>query len=141
MATDLRERLTDLAAHTPPGAPPADLWQRGVRRRRLAQVGSAAMVAVLVLLLGAGGLAWHTDRSRIEPVAPHGAPQLPDRFYEPSPWLGTFDDPPGPLVAVGVAPRSSLFHTREDVYGVTATGSRYGFLDLPDLAYPQDSVS
>jgi DNA-directed RNA polymerase specialized sigma24 family protein len=69
MATDLRERLSDLAAHEPHSAPPADLWRRGVRRRRLTQAGSAAAVAVLVLLLGAGGLAWQADRSRVEPAA------------------------------------------------------------------------
>jgi hypothetical protein len=133
MATDLRDRLGDLASHAPPGSPPADLWQRGVRRRRLARAGMAAMVVALVALLGVGGWSWR-DHARVEPVAPQGAPHLPDRFYDPSPWLPSFDDPPGPLVAVGMARRKSLLHSWTDLYGVTASGGRYGFLGVSGLA-------
>lgn len=142
MATDLRDRLGDLAAHTPPGAPPADLWDRGVRRRRAERAGSAVLVAVLVVLLGSAGLAWRSDRSHVAPVAPQGAVRFPDRFYAPGPWLPTFDGPPGPLVAILPAEQKSLFHTREGVVGVTAHGNEYGFLDLPSSAIARtgDSV-
>ena len=132
MATDLGDRLGDLASHTPPGSPPADLWQRGVRRGRLARAGAAGMVVALVALLGLGGWSWRLDHTRVEPVAPQEAPHLPDRFYTPSPWLPAFDGPPGPLVAVMTSARKSLLHTGVGLVGVTAATGQYGFLDLPD---------
>ena len=76
---------------------------------------------------------------RVEPADTHGAPHLPDRFYQPSPWLHAFDGPPGHLVAVGTAEHRSLFHSRTDVYGVTAVGGAYGFLDLPESAVAGDT--
>ena len=72
MAADLRDRLTDLAGHTQPGAPSADLWTRGVRRRRAGRAGTALLLAVLVLLVGAGGWTWHAARP-VQPAGPHGA--------------------------------------------------------------------
>jgi hypothetical protein len=141
MATDLRDRLGDLASHTPPGSPPADLWQRGVRRRRIARAGAATLVLALIALLGAGGLTWHAGRERIQPAGPQGTPHLPDRFFIPSPWLPAFGGPPGQLVAVGMAERKSVLHTWVDLYGVTASGSRYGFLDIADLADLESSGS
>lgn len=141
MATDLRARLTDLAGHTPPGGPPRDLWSRGVRRRRVARAGTAALVAGIVLLVGVGSWAIRSGEHRIQPVDTHGTAHLPDRFYEPSAWLPAFDGPPGQLVAVGVAERKSLLHTRIDVYGVTAAGGSYGFLDAPRLAARLDYTS
>ncbi len=134
MATDLRDRLRDLADHTPSGSPPADLWTRGVRRRRATQVGTSVLVAALALILGVGGWAWHSSRQDLEPVAPYGTPHLPDRFFLPSPWLHGFDGAPGPLVAVMSAPRKTIFHTTQGVVGVTASTGEYGFVDLPGVA-------
>lgn len=139
MASDLRDRLEDLAAHTPHGVPPVDLWTRGVRRRRATRAATAVVVAAAVLLVGIGGWAFRTGEQRVEPADTHGAPHLPDRFYQPSPWLHAFDGPPGHLVAVGTAEHRSLFHSRTDVYGVTAVGGAYGFLDLPESAVAGDT--
>ncbi len=133
MGTDLRDRLHDLADRTPRTPPPADLWSRGVRRRRAGQATTAAMIVVLVLVIGAGGLAWRGDRA-VQPAAPHGRAEFPDRFYAPSPWLRTFSRPPGPLVAILPAEQKSLLHTHQGVVGITAQGNVYGFLDLPSSA-------
>jgi len=134
MATDLRDRLGDLAAHAPPGSPPADLWRRGVRRRRLARAGAAGMVVALVALLGVGGWSWRLDHTRVEPVAPQGSPTLPNQFFTPSPWLGAFDGAPGPLITVIPAEQKAMLDSRQGLVGVTAVGNIYGFLDLPDDA-------
>jgi len=98
MTTELHERLAGLASVTPATSPPPDLWPRGVRRRRVVAAGRTAVVAVLVLMVGLGGWAWHQTRP-VEPADTHGTPHLPDGFYTPSPWLPSFDGPPGPLVA------------------------------------------
>jgi hypothetical protein len=141
MATDLRDRLGDLAAHTRTSAPPGDLWVRGVRRRRLAHATSAALVAVLVLLVGAGGVLWRADHTRIEPAAPQGAPHLPDRFYlQPSPWLHSFAGPPGPLVLVFPTVRNTFFGIENGIVGVTGSTGTYGFLDLPSDAVTNGGV-
>lgn len=136
MASELKDRLTDLAEHAEAGTPPPDLWTRGVRRRRLARATTTAMVAVLILLLGAGGLAWQSDRA-VQPAAPRGGAEFPDRFYAPSPWLRTFSRPPGPLIAILPAEQKSLLHTHPGVVGITARGNVYGFLDLPSSAITQ----
>ena len=133
MGSELKDRLTDLADHTPSGTPPPDLWSRGVRRRRWDQAATAAMVVVLVLVIGAGGLAWRADRA-VEPAAPQGRATFPDHFYAPSPWLHTFSRPPGPLVAILPAEQKSLLHTHQGVVGITARGNDYGFLELPSSA-------
>jgi hypothetical protein len=140
MRTDLPDRLADLAEHTPPGSPPADLWDRGVRRHRVAQVGRVVVAAVLVSLIGLGGWTWHSTRP-VEPAGTHGSTHLPDRFFLPSPWLRSFDGPPGPLVAIGTATRKSLFHSTRAVYGVTASEGTYGFLDLPAKVDPDPTES
>lgn len=133
MASELKDRLTDLVDHTPSGTPPPDLWSRGVRRRRIGQAATSVLVAALVLVLGAGGLAWRADRA-VEPASPQGQATFPDRFFAPSPWLHTFSRPPGQLVAILPAERKSLLHTHQGVVGITARGNVYGFLDLPSSA-------
>src|SRR4051812_6045960 len=140
MASELKDRLTDLAERTGSATPPSDLWTRGVRRRRLGQATTAAMVAVLVLLVGAGGLAWRDDRA-VQPAAPPGGAKFPDHFYAPSPWLRTFSRPPGPLLAILPAEQKSLLHTHQGVVGITARGNVYGFLDLPSSAIAQSGPS
>ncbi len=119
MATDLRDRLHDLADRTPRTPPPPDLWSRGVRRRRASQVGTSVLLAALVLILGVGAWSWRTSRQDVTPAAPRGAPHLPDRFFTPSPWLPSFDGPPGDLVTVvrGRAARAIL-HTSAETLSV-----------------------
>jgi hypothetical protein len=140
LSSDLHDRLEDLAAQTPVTAPPADLWDRGVRRRRLDRAVTSAVVLAVLTLVGLGGWTWHGSRT-VQPTDTHGSPRLPDRLFRPSPWLSAFDGPPGRLVAVGVAERKSLLHTRQSVYGVTASGSAYGFLDLPGYVLAGDAGS
>jgi hypothetical protein len=131
MATDLHDRLADLAAYTSSASPPADLWARGVRRHRTTQVGRAVLVAVLVALIGVGGWTWQSARP-VEPSDTHGSPQLPDTFYyDVSPWTHAFDGPPGPLVTVLPAQQKSLLRTTSGLIGVTGSSGTYGFLDLP----------
>jgi len=133
MRTDLRDRLADLAQHTPSGSPPPDLWRRGVRRHRVVQTGRVIVAAVLVALVGLGGWSWHSSRP-VQPADTHGSPHLPDRLYDPSPWLASFNGPPGQLVALLPADRKSLFQTTAGLVGVTASTGQYGFLDLPSDA-------
>jgi hypothetical protein len=137
VAIDLHERLTDLAAGTPSASPPGDLWDRGVRRRRVVAAGRVAVALVLVLLVGLGGWTWHSARP-VQPADPHGSPHLPDHLFTPSPWLHSFDGPPGQLVALVSAQRKSLLHTTSGIVGVTASSGQYGFLDLPQNAVTGD---
>ncbi|WP_151082508.1 hypothetical protein [Nocardioides cynanchi] len=130
MAADLRDRLGDLAGATPPGAPPNDLWSRGVRRRRVGQAGTALLVAVLVLLVGVGGWAWHSARV-VAPADPGSVTQVPDRLFPPSPWLHSYDGPPGRLIAVIPAIQRTFWHEQNGYVGVTAATGHYGFLHLP----------
>lgn len=131
MANELRDRLGDLATHTLPASPPADLWSRGVRRRRARRAIQIAVAAVLVLLVGVGGWTRHQTQP-IEPADTHGSAHLPDRFfYQPSPWTASFDGPPGPLVTVIPAERKTMFHSHDGLVGVTASSGTYGFLDVP----------
>lgn len=133
MATSLRDRLTELSAAAEPGSPPPDLWRRGRRRQAAARIGTTVLVVVLVGLVGLTGWAWQDNRDN-GPADVQGAPQLPDRIFEPSPWLPAFNGPPGALVAIMQAQRKSLTRTAEGVVGITASSSRYGFLQLPHLA-------
>ena len=133
MSTDLHQRLADLAGHPPPASPPDDLWVRGVRRRRAAAVGRAAVAVVLAFLVGVGGWTWHQARP-IQPADTHGSPHLPDRFFRPSPWTHQFAGPPGQLVTVFPSERKTLLHDSVGLVGVTAASGGYGFLDVPDDA-------
>jgi hypothetical protein len=133
MTTDLHDRLADLAGHLAPASAPPDLWDRGGRRRRGVAAGRVAGAVVLAALVGIGGLTWQQSRP-VQPADTHGSPQVPDRFFVPSPWLGAFDGPPGALVAIGTAERQTLLHTRSGIFGVSASTGEYGFLDLPSYA-------
>lgn len=133
MATDLHDRLSDLATHTPPGPPPIDLWDRGVRRRRVVGAGRVAVAVALAFLVGIGGWTWHASRT-VEPADSDSTPHLPDHLYRPSPWLPSFTGPPGQLVALLPAERKSLFRTSPALVGVTASTGQYGFLKLPPYA-------
>lgn len=133
MSTDLHDRLGDLAAHTPYASPPPDLWDRGVRRRRVAAAGRVAVALVLACLVGLGGWTWHASRT-IEPADGDSSPHLPDHLYRPSPWLPSFAGPPGQLIALLPAEQKSLLRTSAALVGVTASTGQYGFLKLPAYA-------
>jgi hypothetical protein len=134
METDLRERLTDLAERTPHAVPPPDLWDRGVRRHRRARATSALVVAAVVLAVSFAGWTVRDRAHGVPPADSSGAAQLPQTFYLPSSWMHAFDGPPGRLIAVSGAWRSSLFGRRLSLFGVTASSTRYGFLDIPGAA-------
>jgi hypothetical protein len=132
MATDLRERLTDLAEATPYAVPPQDLWDRGVRRRRRGRSRSALVVTAVVLALSLGGWAVRGQAQSVAPADSSGTAQVPETFYLPSPWMHAFDGPPGRLIALSGAWRqTSWFHKSLSLFGVTASSTRYGFLDIP----------
>ncbi len=141
--TSLHERLTDLADLGAPGgavdpSEPAAAWQRGVAFRRRRRVGTAAIVVVaLALLTALSGTAFVRSDSVIAPAGSTPSAGLPDRFYEPSPWLAGTDDegPLGQLAVILPADRGSWTGLDEREWvGVSATTGEYRFLDLPDRA-------
>lgn len=138
MSAELRERLGDLADQVPPLPPPPDLWDRGRRygrRRTLTQVVVAS--CCLLLLAAAASTAWQTLRApEFEPARGEAPARLPDRFFNPSPWLRGTDaaGPLGPLAAVIPADRKTWTSTRPGFVGVSATTGDYRFLDLPGSA-------
>lgn len=143
MTTNLHDRLSDLAEDAPTAYPPAgDLWQRGRRygRRRAAATAGAVLLCV-GLLAFACGTAWRTlDPTEPQPADSDAPTYLPDRFYEPSPWLrGTADEGPiGPLIALIPAERKTWTTTTDGYVGVSATTGEYRFLDLPDASGTPD---
>lgn len=135
METDLRERLTDLAERTPHAVPPPDLWERGVRRRRRTRARSAFVLAAVILAASYAGLTVRDRAHAVLPADASGTAQLPQTFYLPSPWMRAFDGPPGRLIALSGAWRqTSWFHRSLSLFGVTASSTRYGFLDIPGAA-------
>ena len=134
MASELKDRLTDLADLTPAGAPPPDLWARGVRRRRVSQVGRSVLVAALVLVLGVGAWSWQTSpqRDRAGRAARHPAPAGPGLRAEP---VAAGVRRPAGTPGRGASPRrrSRLLHaSTTGLVGITASAGEYGFLDLPE---------
>jgi len=140
--TTLHDRLAELADDAPPGGPDANLWDRGRHLHRRRQVGTAVIVAVVVLTVGALGAAdWM--RSRPAPRPADSAPALPDRIWAPSPWLpGTGETGPlGQLAAVQFAERGSWTGTDRGLVGISATAGEYRFLDLPDATEDEVALS
>lgn len=132
---DLRDRLVELTDEVADVRPPIGLWDREVRRRARARrdtvvVTLVAALAITGLLLGD----WHAAR-QLAPTSPSGRISMPDRFFDPSPWLpGTgAAGELGPLIGVGRAERGSWWHRSPGVVGVSAETGEYRFLDLPDL--------
>ena len=145
MSTDLSERLAALADRATStrssaaglGVPPAELWRRGRRRQVRRALAATVAVAAVSAIAGIGGAtAWQ----RVETVGPVTSPddtmRLPDRLYNPGPWLEGTDEagPIGPLVAVIGADRRSWRSRSNGLVGVSGTTGEYRFLDLPDVA-------
>lgn len=141
--TELHDRLADLAS-VADTAPPRDTAgrarQRSRRYRRRRRAGTAAIVALGVVVLATlGGVSW-VRAPQPRPVDAQAAPGLPDRVHEPSRWLpGTADAGPlGVLAAVLWSERGSWTGTRPGLVGVSATTGEYRFLDLgPDAVLEQ----
>lgn len=126
--TTLHDRLADLATDAPSGGPVLDLWDRGRRYQRRRRVGTAViMAAVVVLVAGVVGL--DLQRSAPEPLPADGPVGLPDQVWTPSPWLPSTDRP-GRLVAVSSAERRSWRGVQPSWVGISATTGTYAFLDL-----------
>jgi hypothetical protein len=139
MSTDLRGSLSRLAESADVPAPPRQLWERGVRRRRDRR-GGLVVFALLVLVLVVSGVGplWQRIEAPLMPAgAPAGRPGIPRTLYTPSPWTAGTDaaGPIGPLAVIGQAPRHmTWFQAPYEVYGVSATTGTYRFLDLPDFS-------
>src|SRR5262245_3543557 len=73
MTEDLRERLQDLATEMPPLRAPADL-ERRVQRREFGTVAGAALVALIVIVIGWAGLRSFSRSAEQTPAEP---PPLP----------------------------------------------------------------
>ncbi|VXB46777.1 hypothetical protein [Nocardioides sp. AX2bis] len=145
----LQDQLEELALREPVTTPTTGLWERGRRygrRRRAGAVlvgGGAAAVVLAVVAVG-----WLRVPGAADLPATGGTLELtlPDAFHEPSRWLPTTDDPPGPLVAVIPTQDASFWGEEEPgVVGVSAATGEYAFLDLPGLpgspTGPDDSTA
>lgn len=142
--TDVADQLERLAAHAPvPAVDPEALWMRGRQRQGIRwAVGVAGCVAVLACV----GAALATPVLRVvdDPiaVAPDSARRvLPDVFRTPGKWEPAFPAAPGPLVAVGRAPRAGWTSDQSSLWGVSALTGESRFLDLPDEARLLDGAA
>ncbi len=143
MTTQLPERLRSLADDAPGPLSPVGLWHAGRRRHRRRVVTAAAVVGAVVALTAGAGFGDYRSR-RPDPAAPpatnSGPMAIPDRFYEPSPWLPSTSKP-GRLVAVieGVTQQHVPWGSSNDrVVGIAAGSQRYSFIDLPERASESD---
>jgi hypothetical protein len=137
VTTQLPERLRDLADEAPGPLSASGLWQEGRRRHRRRIMTAATVVgAIVAITAGAGYGDWRSRQP--DPAAPpatySGPMAIPDRFYEPSPWLPSTSTP-GRLVAImpDVEQHHVIGGPSPGVVGIAAGSQRYSFLDLPDL--------
>jgi hypothetical protein len=135
MTTQLPERLRDLAGEAPRALSPTGLWREG-RRRHRRQVVTASALAVCLVVGGAviGIGSWRSTRPgpAAPPVSRTGAISIPDRLFNPSPWLPATRTP-GRLVAFLSSTRDHFpfGSDRSALVGVTAGSQAYRFLELP----------
>lgn len=136
--------LADLADASSEHPAPHDTWVRGVRFRRRRRIGTAVIALVAVLALaGITSLSLVRSHDPVQPAGSNTQLGIPDRLYEPSPWLpGTDDEGPlGPLAVLIPAERKSWSGSVGGVVGVSATTGEYRFLDLPDDAHQGSALS
>jgi hypothetical protein len=151
MTTDLRDGLTRLAESTaestaPSAVPPADLWRRGVRRRRrVRSVTALAAAAAVVVAMGVS--TFGVDALRTEAPQPSNgerAGAVPDRLETPSRWLPTTSErgPIGPLAVIAGAEEATGWFggSTNGVVGVSAGSGTYRFVDPPDLATDEEAL-
>lgn len=134
MTTQLSDRLHDLADEAPTTLSGSDLWRAARRRQAARSLSALAVVGGLVLAMASVGYGdWLSRRAApAAPPTPSGRMSIPDRFYNPSPWLPTTSSP-GRLVAVMPARQNHLFGSSEGIVGVASGSQRYSFLGLPDF--------
>ena len=142
----LPERRQDLA-DTPAAADrpvPGETWARGVRYARRRRLGTALIAVVAVLaLVGIATLSLTRSHDPVQPAGTNAPLGIPDRLYEPSPWLpGTDDEGPlGPLAVLIPAERRSWGGSSAEWVGVSATTGEYRFLDLTHDAHEGIALS
>lgn len=133
MTATLKDRLAELAEGAPTGgAPPDEMWTRGVRRARVRRTAAALAAAACAAVLAVAGIQVGGTLKSSPPTPATGKAEvrLPARFYEPSRWLpGTKDHPIGPVAAIiGNVERG---HGGGGFVAVSGTTGEYRFLDLP----------
>lgn len=129
----LEEQLSRLADDAPPATPDPGLWDCGRRWQRRRRGGTTLVaVAAVLALVAIGALSWQRAQPPVA-VPPSGQPGLPDRVFEPSPWLpGTEGDGPlGPIAVIMGAERRGWGGATSGTVAVSATTGDYRFLDLP----------
>lgn len=136
MSHQLREALHDLADERVAARAPVDatdLWRRGRRARRNRRAATvAALVAVFAVL--AGGVAWQPGLPSVAPAGTDGQVGVPDRVGVPRSWSRGTESlgPPGRLALIATGTRRTWpWGQVTAVFGVTAQGQDYRWLDLP----------
>lgn len=139
MSQQLREAMHDLAEDriaARASVDANDLWHRGRRVRRNRRVAAvAALVAVVAVV--AGGVAWQPTLPSVAPAGTEGQVGVPDRLGEPRSWSRGTEQlgPPGRLALIASGTRRTWpwpWTKKTAVFGVTADGQDYRWLDLPD---------
>jgi hypothetical protein len=133
MTTQLPERLRDLADGAPGSLSPTGLWREGRRRHRRNLVTASAIAACLVVGGAVTGIgSWRSTQPGPSAPPATGPMTIPDRLFNPSPWLPT-TRAPGRLVAVLSSTRDHFpfGSDRNALAGVAAGSQTYRFLELP----------
>ncbi len=142
MPDTMEERLAGLRDLVVPVSVVAapDLWARGSRwQRRRRMVSGTVLVMAIVFGMLLGSWVW-SSRPQIVPAGSEGPARIPDRLWNPSPWLGELA--PGVVVAVQSAERAHWFGgSTEGVVGISAAGGSYGFIPMPDSAWQGMSLA
>lgn len=144
--SSLEDRLDDLAGDAPyDGVPPADLWDRGVRRARARRAGAlASVVAVVALVAGATTLGRTGPPEPLPAEVPFERLHLPATVNTPGTWSDE-EGPAGPLAALGIALRTrpqGLLDERQSVaiFGVSAVDGQARWVDPPGVDVDAESL-
>ena len=139
MATNLHDRLADLAADAPQRLPSAGLWSAGVRHRRVRRAQGVLVVALVAAVVG--GLWVGFDSPEVAPPQPADPPAASSTCPGPSICRvngrrATRVGPPGVLAVLAAGVRREPegwfgSSTRPSLFGVSAVDGSVRFLDLP----------
>ncbi|PZG22568.1 hypothetical protein C1I95_05205 [Micromonospora craterilacus] len=132
MSEDLRTALRELGERMPAARLASDPWLVGRRQRRRAarRTGVAALVAVLVSVLGVAAALGGSGAGTMPAAAGEG---VPERISLPWMWQATVEqDPPGPASVLfgggGLGLRGSDFVDHEGKIAVVGRGGDYRML-------------